>query len=234
MERLLLECAIRSTLIIAAAAVVVFVMRIKNAEARHSTWTGVLLFSLALPLLVASGYTVPLRILPPMLQNAEQVAPYATSTTPFILSLTHPTLDEPSRIDAKREILVWPEWIEGIYIFGVAVLLIRLVTGMIGAYRIRRQARLVDGRLTNAACSCPITVGVPARRHHPSGGLSGLGTSETRCRPDSREPPRAPAWSAGSMAGAAQRGDILVLSPGLVARTSAYHIVRRGVRHRCS
>ena len=84
MQRLLFECAIRSTLIAALAAAVLWAMRIKNVATRHRTWTSVLAFMLALPFLVASGRSIPLRILPPLEQNVEQVAQFATEKVPFV------------------------------------------------------------------------------------------------------------------------------------------------------
>ncbi|MBI4473739.1 MAG: hypothetical protein HY646_13815, partial [Acidobacteria bacterium] len=50
----------------------------------HLTWTSVLVFMLALPLLVASGRSVPLRILPLLQQNVEQVAQFSTEKVAFI------------------------------------------------------------------------------------------------------------------------------------------------------
>src|SRR5215831_3141255 len=159
MERLLFECAIRSTLIAALAAAVLSAMRIKNVAARHSTWTGVLVFMLALPLLVASGRSVPLRILPPVQQNVQQVAQFSTDKGPLIPPKIGEALTESARAEARAGRTGSPKWIEGIYFLGVTVLLLRLLTGMIGAHRLKRQARRVDGRLTSASCSSPITVG---------------------------------------------------------------------------
>ena len=46
MERLLFECALRSALIAAVAAIVLSTMRIKNVASQHSIWTSVLVFML--------------------------------------------------------------------------------------------------------------------------------------------------------------------------------------------
>jgi len=159
MERLLIECAIRSTLIAAAATAVLAAMRIKNVAARHSAWTSVMVFMLALPLLVTFGYAVPLRILPPVHQNAEQVEPSSAGKIAFILPQINPALSESPPAERKPGHLAWMPWIEGIYFFGVGVLLLRLITGTIGAHRVKRQARQLDGRLTSASCSSPITMG---------------------------------------------------------------------------
>jgi uncharacterized protein (TIGR03435 family) len=159
MERLLFECAIRSTLIAAAAAAVLLSLRIKNIAARHSVWTSVLVLMLALPLVVASGRSVPLRILPPLQQTVVQVAQFSTGKVPFIPQETSQVLTESPSAETKARHTTWTQWIEGIYFLGITVLLLRLFIGMIGANRLKRQARWVDGRLTSASCSSPITVG---------------------------------------------------------------------------
>src|SRR5215475_714540 len=145
MERLLFECALRSTLIAVAAVIVLSAMRIRNVAARHSTWTSVLLFMLGLPLLVAAGRPIPLRVLPAIRQNAEHVIPSFAGRVFFTAPQFSPALPESSPGDTKSGRLAWTQWIEGIYVLGVAVLLLRLITGMIGANRLQRRARLVDG-----------------------------------------------------------------------------------------
>jgi hypothetical protein len=159
MERLLFECAVRSTLIAAAAAAVLTIARMKNVVVRHSTWTGVLVMMLVLPLLVASGHPFPLRVLPPVQQNAAHVSPFTAEKVLSLLPQIDQALPESPRDASKPGRVSWAQWVEGVYIFGVAVLLLRLITGMIGARRIQRRARLVDGYLTSRSCSSPITVG---------------------------------------------------------------------------
>src|SRR5215471_16805336 len=132
MERLLIECAIRSTLIGAVAAVVLSALRIKNVAARHSAWTCVLVFMLALPLLVASGRSVPLRILPALRQNPEQVAQSPTGKVSVIIPKIDQAVAESPKAVTKAGRTAWSQWIEGVYFLGVTVLLLRLVIGMIG------------------------------------------------------------------------------------------------------
>ena len=159
MERLLIECAIRSTLIAAAAVVVLACMRIKNVVLRHNAWTSVLVFMLALPLLVSVGHPVPLRVLPPLRHYTEQVRPSLAGTIPFVLPEINSALSESLRGETKPRHLAWMRWVQGIYLFGVGVLLLRVITGAIGARRVKRQAFQLDGHLTSTFCSSPITVG---------------------------------------------------------------------------
>ena len=109
MEQLLFECAIRSTLIAALAAAVLSAMRIKNVAARHSTWTSVLVFVLALPLLVSSGRSVPLKILPPLQQNVQQLDQFSTEKVASIPSKIGQTVTGSSRAETKAGRTAWPQ-----------------------------------------------------------------------------------------------------------------------------
>ena len=64
MLSLLFECAVRAALIAVSAAVVMRVMRIRAAAARHSAWTGVMVLMLLLPALTFWGPKASLRLLP--------------------------------------------------------------------------------------------------------------------------------------------------------------------------
>ena len=49
MERLLVECAVRALLLVGVTAATLFVMRVKQAAAKHRVWTGVMVLMLFLP-----------------------------------------------------------------------------------------------------------------------------------------------------------------------------------------
>ena len=70
MQALLIKCAIRSTLIAAAAGLVLLVMSIKAPSARHAVWAGVILAMFALPALVVWGPKAPLPVLRPASRSA--------------------------------------------------------------------------------------------------------------------------------------------------------------------
>src|SRR5215470_3381483 len=70
MPDLLMECAIRSTLIAAFAGLVLCVMRIKAAAARHAVWAGVMLAMLLTPALIVWGPKAPLPVLRPVAERA--------------------------------------------------------------------------------------------------------------------------------------------------------------------
>lgn len=65
MEHLWLECAVRSTLIAAGAAVVLFGMHVKAGSVCHAVWAGVMMLMMLLPLWTAWGPKARVRVLPP-------------------------------------------------------------------------------------------------------------------------------------------------------------------------
>ena len=68
MERLFVECAIRAALLVGGTAIVLYVMRVKAAAAKHSIWGGVMALMLVLPIWAAWGPKVSLHLLPPVAQ----------------------------------------------------------------------------------------------------------------------------------------------------------------------
>src|SRR5207253_6936176 len=66
MERLFLECTVRVFLLISATAILLHIMRVKDAAAKHRVWTGVMVLMLLLPVWATWGPKVSLRVLPPL------------------------------------------------------------------------------------------------------------------------------------------------------------------------
>ena len=142
MQTLLFESAVRATLIAAAVALVLFVMRIKTASVLHAVWASVVVLMLLLPAWVAWGPKASLPILPP-------------DRTPVIALLPPPLpaglADATPRASPVRQDggYVLPNAVTVIYFLGFGALLLRLVIGTIRA-----------NRLTNASCVVPVTVGL--------------------------------------------------------------------------
>src|SRR5256712_3747582 len=159
MERLFFECAVRAILIATGTAVSLYVLRIKNFVARHRAWTGVVLFMLMLPLWTAFGYQVPLRMLSSIPQHGELTGSVPAATVPVVITQMNDHSSAISKGDATPQLMDWREFMLGIYVLGVCVLLLRLAMGTCGAYRLMHQARCVQGHLTSSSCLSPITVG---------------------------------------------------------------------------
>ena len=126
MERLFFECAVRAILIATGTAVALSVLRIKNVVARHRAWTGVVLFMLMLPLWTAFGYQVPLRMLSPIPQHGELTGSVPAATVPVVITQMNDHSSAISKGDATPQLMDWREFMLGIYVLGVCVLLLRL------------------------------------------------------------------------------------------------------------
>jgi uncharacterized protein (TIGR03435 family) len=180
MEVLLLDTALRATLIAASTAAVLWALRIRTAAARHSAWALVVIAMLALPVWSMAGIKLPVRVLrapapavsdaagrldvPPRIENSESAAvPMARENAPA------------RPFDWQRA------WL-GLYFFGAGLLLARLIVGTHRANRLRRAAIADEGRATSDLCATPITVGflkpaliLPASwRDWPAGQLNAV------------------------------------------------------------
>ncbi len=159
MERLLLECAIRALLIATAAAVVLRIMQVRTATARHAAWAGVVVLMLLLPLWTAWGPKASVRVLPPLPErNAIQAVPAvsADSMAGVWLRELYPEASEPAPPPSGWH---WRDLLLVIYALGASTMLVRLAVGTFRAHRLNRRASLQDDILTSAACSAPVTVG---------------------------------------------------------------------------
>jgi uncharacterized protein (TIGR03435 family) len=146
MERLLFEFATRSTLIAAATGVVLALLRIRSAAARHAAWAGVTLAMLLLPVWMAWGPKASLPVLPARPAMVMDAAPQGLPTAVD----QGPAWTEASLAPAtKRWEWDWSEVLAGVYALGAFALLLRLAMGTIRARR-----------LTSADCSAPVTVGL--------------------------------------------------------------------------
>jgi hypothetical protein len=146
MERLFLECAVRSSLLVGATAIVLYAMRVKAATARHSVWAGVVALLLLLPIWTAWGPKALLRVLPPLAQN---IANKATAPADIVSTGVLPS----PLISPGQAVLL------GVYLLGLYLLLFRLGIGPVRARRLVRNAVLHDNILTSSLCAAPVTVG---------------------------------------------------------------------------
>jgi beta-lactamase regulating signal transducer with metallopeptidase domain len=147
MERLFFEFVIRAAFLVAATAVVLYVMRIRPAAARHRVWGAVVVAMLLLPIWTAWGPRVSLRLLPALpdtTRDAAILAAPAASTR----AVTSP------RITTLQAFLL------GVYSVGLGWFLFRFVLGTVRARRLVRDATLHNGIRTISLCASPVTVGL--------------------------------------------------------------------------
>jgi uncharacterized protein (TIGR03435 family) len=165
MTTLLLEFGIRTALIAAGTATVLWILRIKSASVRHAAWSAVVVTMLVLPLWLASGVHVSLPVLTP--------APTNTGVATDSVSVAPPAPATPSTVDALADsqpaftpaapsppaTIDWRAFFIGAYLTGAIMLLVRLIVGTVQANGLRRSAVPSGGRLTSDRCTTPITVG---------------------------------------------------------------------------
>jgi GWxTD domain-containing protein len=161
MERLIVECAIRGTLIAAATWLVLRAARIRTPAVLHGAWTGVVAAMLLLPLWTTWGPDAAIPVLP-----QPQVGVDAASRAPETAAVIFAPL--PAAGTASSPVAatvpstgVWNRRMVALAIYGLvaAALLVRLTAGTLRARRLIRSAVLVDGRLSSAVCASPVTVG---------------------------------------------------------------------------
>lgn len=145
MEHLFFECSVRAALIIGAAAVVLFAMKVKAPTAKHQIWTGVLALMLLLPIWMPWGPRASLRMLPTLTPASANQSRIPIETLPTGIAST--------AVSPVSVLLV------GIYLLGLCVLLFRLVIGTLRSRRLAREAVLREGLLTSSLCAAPMTVG---------------------------------------------------------------------------
>ena len=153
---ILVESAVRATVVALGVAGVLGVLRIRSPRLAHGTWVGVVVTMLFLPAFVAWGPTVELPLLPR--------PAVATTHLPHAGGVGTPqgmdgAADTPVPA-SPRPLVTGPGIAIAMHGLGVGVLLIRLVTGWRRARSIRREAIQSQGHWTHPACITPVTIGL--------------------------------------------------------------------------
>ena len=161
---ILLEAALRATVIAVVAAAVLWSLRVRAAGVRHCVWTVVTLAMLALPLAIAWAPDVSLRVLPPAYSPASGTVAPATDSTGVAATPMAVTPLEPATAGlvelAPAPSWDWRAWLVAIYFAGAAVLLARLAIGTVRVHLLAREATVVNGMLTSARIATPFTFGL--------------------------------------------------------------------------
>jgi TonB family protein len=148
-EKLILECLVRSVLIAVSTAVALLVLRVRAARVRHAVWASVVVLMLALPVWTAWGPKAVLRVLKP--------EPVIAAEQSVVTMVQQDSVAGPVIVRKKS----WSsgDYLLGIYLLGLGILLTRLGTGTVRARMLVRRAGGLSGRLTSESCASPITVG---------------------------------------------------------------------------
>ena len=146
MVRLFVECAVRALLLITGTATLLYVMRVKDAVAKHRVWTGVMALMLLLPVWATWGLKVGLRVLPSL--------PPTTSHGPIV-----PPGSLQTSVGQSQKLSSGELFLVSAYLVGFCALVLRLAVGTIHTRRLIRCAVLQDGVRTSPLCASPVTVG---------------------------------------------------------------------------
>jgi TonB family protein len=158
MQTLILECAIRASLIAICTGAVLYILRVKAARVRHSAWASVVVLMLALPVWTAWGPRAVVRVLNP------STAPAINGSTLSTDAFSGQALPQAIRVEMPMPpvlslALTWQGCLAGIYLLGFCTLLARLATGTVRAHMLVRRAASYEGRPTSELCAAPVTVG---------------------------------------------------------------------------
>ena len=154
---LLVESAIRITVLAFGMALVLRLMRIRSPRLAHRAWSAVVLVMLLLPAFVVWGPSLNVPLLP---SRAEIVARAMAGRAATRADSHDIGVAVPAPPDASRRLLTWTAAALTVYAAGVCVFLARFIIGWRRARGIRRTAVHARGRLTHAGCVTPMTIGI--------------------------------------------------------------------------
>ncbi len=134
---LLLDSALKATLILFAAWTASLLLRRASAGVRHNVWLAAMLAVAVVP----AALSIPLGAIP----SAARIAV--------------PVLAAAPQIAARKLPMILPAICLLIWAAGAAIVLARLIVGMAAATRISRSARPLDGVLYSSLATTPMTWG---------------------------------------------------------------------------
>ena len=156
---LLLEAALRATVIAVVAAGVLWSLRVRAAAVRHRVWTVVMLAMLTLPLAVAWAPDVSLRVLPPTYSETSGAVAPTLDSIGTAVAATEPANARLAELTPAPS-WNWRAWVVAIYLAGAAILLARLAIGTVRVRLLAREAKVVNGVLTSSRIATPFTFGL--------------------------------------------------------------------------
>jgi uncharacterized protein (TIGR03435 family) len=152
------EWLLRSSILILAGALLLWLMRVKNPSVRLTAWTAMLAGSLLTPVLTAVLPKAPLACLqsPAALFPAAAWGPAPMGASPSTFSYSAP----PQSVAAKP--FDWTRFAAILYVVITSALLLRLFAGLVLSRRLLRRSRptgIADVRASDEVAS-PVTIGI--------------------------------------------------------------------------
>jgi beta-lactamase regulating signal transducer with metallopeptidase domain len=161
MMSLLLEVSARVVLLAAGVALTLAAMRIRSPRVAHRAWVGAALVMIALPLVVAWGPVVAIPVAVDTTRwTGDPPRGVAVSVPGSDVALGGPAAVRADSPAAAVGGVRGTSILLAIYLAGALGFLARILVGIGQASMLRRQATVVQGRLTSTRCSTPITVGL--------------------------------------------------------------------------
>src|ERR1700730_17778002 len=146
---ILLESAVRATLIAATFALVLRVLRLRSPAVRHALWTAMVVLMLLLPAFTTWGPEIPIRVLPPRL-GPEPVIPTATAPG-HVGDFSTIGVPQGSHVASQRR--TWVELLVIAYVIGSLVFAVRLLAGTCRAHALAPRATPECGRPPSPSCA---------------------------------------------------------------------------------
>jgi TonB family protein len=168
MQNLILECAVRASLIAIGTGAVLHILRVKAARARHVIWASVVILMLALPAWTAWGPRAAIRVLN---GAPNPTSPINTGFRASTAALSGQALPEAFPLEMPKPPIrssfrntfssrpTWRSFLTAVYLLGLCALLGRLAIGTVRAHLLVRRASDCEGRLASDSCAAPITIG---------------------------------------------------------------------------
>src|SRR5262245_11890676 len=154
---LLVESAIRITVLAFGVALVLRLLRIRSPRVAHRAWSAVVLVMLLLPAFVVWGPSFDVPLLPSPASIGAFAVGERDTTRADSLAIR---VAVPAPPDASQRLLTGTAVALTVYVAGACVFLARFAVGWRRARAIRRTAVHARGRLTHPACVTPMTIGI--------------------------------------------------------------------------
>lgn len=168
---LAVESSVRITLLAAAVALMMALLRARASTIRHSAWRAVLVAMLLMPLLSRIEPRVVVPIPPPFEPLMELAAPMEMASLPADAASTavpaaapgtapSPAFLTPNANVAPTSTVSWPVLLLASYVAGVALFLLHLAAGFVHLWRIRRASHPVFAdAFESRLVASPVTIG---------------------------------------------------------------------------
>ena len=152
-----MEWSVRALLLAVGTGVVVGALRVRAAAALHRAWTAAMVAMLLLPAWTTCVPTVSAPVLPAVREPVRmEPAPGVFAEQVEVSTQAVAGAVRPARGPLRPD---WRQIALGVYLAGIAVMLVRLMRGTRQVRSMVRGASAGDGFVTSPLCAAPVTIG---------------------------------------------------------------------------